>query len=130
IDRPTPLRFETDARPIRPTALVAVSERRSRRPRREDELRYRQARVEEPALERHDVVGIDELMIDLWHRVLPDQAFGRDQWPQVALDRAHIDVRELEPGSRKRARQLIRIRYEAPRYRLENRCFLHVQSGG
>ena len=73
------------------------------------------------ALERGDVVGIDELVIHGGDGVLPDQRLGRDQRPEVALDRAHVEVRQLEPDPGERVRQLVRILQEAPRDRLVDR---------
>jgi hypothetical protein len=49
-----------------------------------DQLGRRQARGEDLALEVGDVLGVDQLMIDGGHRVLPDQLLGRDLRAEVA----------------------------------------------
>ena len=64
VDLPAVLRLEADARAVGAAALVAAAERRGRRPRGRDQLRDRQARGEDLRLERGDVVGVDQLVVD------------------------------------------------------------------
>jgi hypothetical protein len=59
----------------------------------------RQARGEHLGLQRRDVRRVDQRMVDGGHRVLPDQLFPGHQRAEVARDRAHVAVRELEPGA-------------------------------
>src|SRR5262245_30349618 len=64
-------------------------------------------------------------MIRRWDRVLPDQRLFRHEWAEVTLDRAHVAVRQLEPGAGKRVRELVWMLVEAPRDRLVGR--IHPQ---
>ena len=57
----------------------------------------------------------DQRMIHRRDRVLPDQRLLRHERAEVARDRAHVAVRELEPGAGKRVRELVRMLVEAPR---------------
>ena len=63
IDLPILLRREPDARAIGAAAHVGAAEGRGRRPRSGHELRDAQARREDLALERGDVLRIDERVI-------------------------------------------------------------------
>ena len=72
IDGPVFLRCEANARAVRAAALIGAAERRGRRPRGRHQLRDRQAGGEDRALERGDVLIVDQRMIDRRHRVLPD----------------------------------------------------------
>ena len=62
-----------------------------------------------------------ELVVGRRHRVLPDQRLGRDLRAEVALDRAHVAVGQLEPGAGERVRELVRVLLEAARDRLVDR---------
>ena len=50
---------------------------------------------------------VDQRMVDGRHRVLPDQLFLRHQLAEVARDRAHVAVRQLEPGAREGIGELL-----------------------
>ncbi len=76
---------------------------------------------EDLCLQGGDVVGVDQLVRHRGDGVLPDQLLLRDQRPEVALDRPHVDVRQLEPRPGERVRQLVRVLQEAPRDRLVDR---------
>ena len=102
-------------------ALVAAAERRRRRPRGGDQLRDRQARGEDLALERGDVGGVHELVVHRRNGVLPDQRLGRYLGPEVAHDRAHVAVGQLEPRTGEGVRERVLVRHEAPRDRLVDR---------
>ena len=117
VDLPAVLRLEADPRSVGAAALVAAAERRCRRPRGRDELRHRQPRVENLALEGGDVLGPDQLVRHLGDRVLPQQRLRRDLRPEVALDRPHVAVRQLEPRPGERVRELVGVLVEAPRDR-------------
>ena len=54
-------------------------------------------------------------------RVLPEQRLLRDLRAEVALDRAHVAVGQLEPGPGEGVRELVRVLQEAPRDRLVDR---------
>ena len=66
-------------------------------------------------------VVADELVVHGGDRVLPEQRLLGDQRSEVALDRAHVEVRQLEPDPGERVRQLVRVLQEAPRDRLVDR---------
>ena len=87
VDLPVLLRRETDARPVRPAALVGAAERGRRRPGGRDQLGDRQARSEDLALEGGDVLRVDQLVVDRGHRVLPDQLLRRDLRAEIARAR-------------------------------------------
>ena len=59
--------------------------------------------------------------VDLGDRVLPEQRLRRDLRPEVARDRPHVAVRQLEPRARERVGELVRVLVEAPRDRLVDR---------
>ena len=121
VDLPPALRLEADAGAVGAAALVAAAEGRGRRPRGRHELRHRQARGEDLALEGGDVAGVDELVRHRRDRVLPDQRLGRDLRAEVAHDRAHVTMGQLEPGAGEGVRELIGVLHEAPRDRLVDR---------
>ncbi len=75
VDLPILLRREADARAVRATALVGAAEGRRRRPGGRDQLRHRQPRSQHLALERGDVLLIDQLLVDGRDGVLPDEFF-------------------------------------------------------
>jgi hypothetical protein len=54
-------------------------------------------------------------MIRRRDRILPEQRFLRHVLAAIAHDRAHVAMRELEPGAGKRIGELLRILIEAPR---------------
>ena len=77
VDVPVVLRSEANACTVGATALVAVAERRGRSPRGRHQLGDAESGLENLRLERGDVVGTDQLVIDRRDRVLPDQFLGR-----------------------------------------------------
>ena len=62
-----------------------------------------------------DVLLPDQRMIHGGDRVLPDQRLLRNERAEIAHDRAHVAVRQLEPRPGKGVRELIRMLVEAPR---------------
>ncbi|MGY4499848.1 hypothetical protein ACVWYH_003779 [Bradyrhizobium sp. GM24.11] len=72
-----------------------------------------------------DVLIVDQLVVDLRNRILPDQRLLRHQRAEVALNRTHVAVGELEPGAGERVRELIGIFEEAARDLLIGR--IHAQ---
>src|SRR5579863_3541194 len=54
-------------------------------------------------------------MVHGGNRVLPDQRLLRNQRTQIARDRPHVTVGQLEPRPRKRVCKLIRMLIETPR---------------
>ena len=63
VDRPILLRREADARAVGAAALVGAAERRRRRPGGRDQLGDGQSRREDLALERGDVLRVDQFVI-------------------------------------------------------------------
>ena len=92
VDLPVVLRSEADARTVGAAALVAVAERRGRRPGGRHQLGDAQTGVEDLGLERGDVGVADQLVVDGGNRVLPDQLLVGDLGAEVAGDRAHVAV--------------------------------------
>ncbi len=66
-------------------------------------------------LQCSSIAVIDQRMIHRRDRVLPDQSFLRHEWAKITRDRAHVAVRELEPGAGECVGELIRVFIEAPR---------------
>jgi hypothetical protein len=63
-------------------------------------------------------------------RVLPDQRLLRHQRAEIARDRAHVAVRELEPGAGKGVGELFRMLEKAPRDLLVGRIEAQREVGG
>src|SRR2546430_7347483 len=72
------------------------------------------SRCENLALEIGNVLRVDQLVVDRWNGVLPDQLLGRDLRAEIARTRAHVAMGELEPRAGKRVCELIRMLEEAP----------------
>ena len=130
VDLPPALRLEADARAVGAAALVAAAEGRGRRPRGGHELGHRQARGEDLALEGGDVRGVDELVRHRRDGVLPDQRLGRDLRAEVAHDRAHVTVGQLEPRAGEGVRERGGVLHEAPRDLLVDRVDPQREVGG
>ena len=120
VDLPVLLRREADPRPVGAAALVGAAEARRRRPGGGDQLRDRQPRVEDRALEGGDVVVVDQLVVDRGHRVLPQLRLG-DPRAEVARDRPHVAVQQLVPGLGEGVGELVGVLEEAPGDRLVDR---------
>ena len=84
IDRPILLRCEANARAVRTTALIGSAERRCRRPRGRHQLRHREPRIKDAALQRGDVLLVDQRMIDRRQRILPDLLLRRNFGAEIA----------------------------------------------
>ena len=81
-------------------------------------------------LERGGVVSADQLVVDRGHRVLPDQHLGRHLGAEVADDRAHVAVGQLEPGAGERVGERLLVLGEPPGDRLVDRVEAQRQVGG
>ena len=127
---PVLLRREANAGAVRAAALVRAAEGGRRRPGRRNQLRDGQARSQDLGLERGDVLVVDQLVVDRGDRVLPDQLFLRDLRAEVARARAHVAVRQLEPGAGERVRELVRVLHEAARDLLVGRVEAQREVGG
>ena len=114
IDGPPDLRLQADPCAVGAAALVGAAERRRRGPGGGDELRHRESGAEDLALEGCDVLRSDQRMGDRGDRVLPDLRLGRHQGAEVARERSHVPVRELEPRFGERVGELLRVLEEAP----------------
>src|SRR5579875_408050 len=69
-------------------------------------------------------------MVDRGNRVLPDETLLRNEWAEIARDRAHVAVRELEPGAGECVGELVRVFVEAARDFLIRRIEAQGQIGG
>ena len=118
-------------RAVRAATLVAGTERRRRCPCGRDEFGDRQPRREDLALECRDVRGVRRP-----HPSRPGSGPARaasscrHERAEVALDRAHVAVRQLEPRPREGVRELVRVLQEAPRDRLVDRVDAQREVGG
>ena len=130
VDRPILRRCKADARAIRTTALVGPAERGGGRPGRRDELRDAQSRGEQLLLQRGDILGIHQLVIDGGDGILPEQLLLRHHRAEVTRTRPHVAVRELEPGARERVGELVGVLVEALRDLEVDRIFSHRDVGG
>ncbi len=115
VDLPPALRLEADPGAVRATVLVADSEGRGRSPGGGDELRHGEAGVEHGLFGRGDPVGVDDLVLCSRDGVLPEQLLLRYPRAEVALDRTHVAVGQLEPGLGERVRELVGVLVEPPR---------------
>ncbi len=79
---------------------------RCRGPRRRDQLGDREPDWRILAL-RAAVLLADELMIHRGNGILPDQRFLRNERAEVARERTHVAVRQLEPSLGERIRELL-----------------------
>ena len=91
----------------------------------------RQARGQDLGLEVCDVLVVDQVVVDLRKRVLPDQRFFRDFRAEIARPGSHVAVRQLVPGAREGVREFSRVGVEAARDRLVDRVHpqRHVRGG-
>ena len=89
-----------------------------------------QPRREDGLLERRNIAGVDQLMIDGGNRILPDQIFLRHFGAEIARLRTHVAVHQLEPRARKRVRELIGMLEEAPRDLFVDRIEPQREVGG
>src|SRR5258705_398405 len=97
-------------------ALVGAAEARRCRPGGLDQLRNRQTGVEHLGLQRRDVRLVDQLAVDVGHRVLPQLRLG-DPRPEEAADRPHVTVQQLVPGLSERLVELFWMVEPSPRDR-------------
>ncbi len=124
------LRRKADARAVGAAALVGAAEGGRRRPGGRHHLRDGQLRGEDLLLEVGDLLLADQLVVDRGNRVLPDQLFLRHFRSQVAGARAHVAVRQLEPGAREGIGEGLRVLVEPARDLAELRIEAQRQVGG
>ena len=108
VDFPILLRRQANAGAVRAAALVGAAERGRRRPGGRNQLRDGQAGRQDLALQRGDVLRIDQLVIHRGNRVLPDEFFRRNLRAEITRARAHVAVRQLEPRPGERVGELVR----------------------
>ncbi|MNN40504.1 hypothetical protein D3C81_1545810 [compost metagenome] len=109
------LRGQAQATAVGTASFVGTTETRGRRPSGRHQLRNRQARGRNFAFERGDIAVVDQWVIDIRNRVLPQQLFCRHFRAEVARERTHVAVDELVPGAGEGIGQLVWIGQEAPR---------------
>ena len=115
VDGPVLLRSEADAAAVGSAAFVGAAEGGSGSPRGGDQFTNGQARRKDLALQGSGVLIIDQRVIGSGNRILPDEDFRRDFWPEITIARAHVAVRQLEPGAGEGVGELVRIRVETAR---------------
>ena len=69
---------------------------------------------EDLRLEGRDVRGSDQRVVDGGNRILPDQRLLGNERAEIARDRPHVAVGELEPRPRECVGELVRVLKEAP----------------
>src|SRR4029077_8720590 len=119
-----------EPRKVAAAALVGAPKRGRRRPGGGNQLRDRQSGSQHFALERGDVLIVDQLVVDRGNRVLPEELFLRHFRSQVAGARAHVAVNQLEPGAREGMGEGLRVVEEPARDLPEFRIEAHRQVGG
>ncbi len=125
VGRPILLGLKTNARAVRPAALVGAAEGRGRRPGGPDQFGDGKFRSEDLGLEVGNILRVDQLVIRLRAQGLARSAPlsgppGRDS---VRADPCR--VRQLEPRAGEGIREFIRMLVEAPGDLLVNR--IHPQ---
>ena len=123
------LRGEPDAGAVGAAALVGAAESGGRCPGGEHEFANGEAGPEDGALERGDVGGVDQGMVDGGNRVLPDEDFRRHVRAEVARARPHVAVGELEPGAGKGVGESLRVLVEAAGNRFVDRVVAQREIG-
>ncbi len=129
VDLPVLLRGQAEAGAVGAAALVGAAEGRSGSPGGRDQLRERQAGGEEPVLEGGDLRLADERVRHPGDGILEQQLLGRNQCAEVARDRPHVAMGELEPGAGEGVGELLRVGEEVARDRLVDRIHAQRQVG-
>ncbi len=117
VDLPVLLRRKTDARPVGAAALVGAAEGRRPTPRRSRPA----GRCDRPEARILRLEGGDVLRRRSAHDRRPESGscqisvFCGTSRAEVARARAHVAMRQLEPGAGERVSELIGILVEAPR---------------
>ena len=109
VDLPVLLWAQPNAGAVGATALVGAPEGRGRRPRGTRRAAARTERPDDRIFAFRAAMSASSItigMIDCRDRVLPDQRFLRHQRAEIAGARAHVAVRELEPGRARRRRRI------------------------
>ena len=97
VHRPVFLRCQTDARAICTAALVGPAEGRGRAPSGGHQFLNAQPRLQHFGFQRCHICVIDQRMRHGGDRVLPDQLFAGNVLAQIAGNRSHVAVGQLEP---------------------------------
>ena len=104
---PVLLRSEPYARAVGSAATVRPAVGGRRGPSGCNELRNREARCENLRLECRHVLLVNERTLDRRNGILPDEVLFRNLGTEVAGDRAHVAVGQLEPRAREGVGELI-----------------------
>src|ERR1700689_23947 len=90
------LRLKAKPSAVGAAALVSLAVGPCRRPCRLDQLRNGQAGLEHLLLQGSDVLVVDQLVVDLRYRVLPELRLG-NPWSEVTGERSHVTGQQLVP---------------------------------
>ena len=115
VDGPVLLRREADPGAVRSAAPVGAAERGRRAPGRQDQLGDVQLRAEYGRLEVGHVVRVDQFVVHLRNRILPEFRLRGDPGAESPDVRPEIAVGQLVPGPREGVGELVGVRVEAPR---------------
>ena len=129
VDFPVLLRRQANASAVGAAAVVRAAEGGGRGPSSGDQLRHRQARVQNLGLELGNVPGVDQGVGDGRERILPDQVFGRDFRAEVSDLGTHVAVGQFEPGAGESVSKGLRVLVEAARNGLVDRVEAQRQVG-
>ena len=110
---PVLLRREANARAVGAAALVGAAEGRGRCPGGRNQLRHREAAMARIFCLSAATSCRRSACDHGRDRVLPDQRFLRHQRAEITRARAHVAVREFEPGAGKRVGELIGMLVES-----------------
>ena len=127
---PVLLWSETNAGTIGTAALVTATEGGSGSPSGGNEFGGGEAAVEQLRFELGDVLLVDEFMIQVWQRVLPDEFFLRHFRAKITCQRPHVAMRELEPSLGEGVSELAWILQEALGDLVVDRVFTQRDVGG
>ena len=94
-------------------ALVATAEGGCRRPRRRDEFGNGEPGSKDFGRQRGDVLCVDQRMVDGWNGILPEQSLFGNERTEIARERTHVAMGELEPCARECVGKLVGMREEA-----------------
>ena len=129
VDIPILLRRQTNASAVCTTALVGSPERGGGRPGGRHQFRNRQPRIQDALLQFSNIALVDERMVNFRDRILPDKFLFRDFGTEVPGTRAHVTVRQLEPGACEGISKFVRVLHEPPGNLLVRRIETQRQVG-
>jgi len=130
VDLPVLLRLKADTGAIGTTAEITASEGGGGGPSGRDELGDVNTRLEDLVLDGGNIAIVDELVVTLRNRVLPEEDLLGDLRAEVSVAGTHVTVGKLEPGLGESLVELVWVLEEATRDLLVLRVESQRQIGG